>query len=383
MKVLWLASWYPNQLTALNGDFIQRQAVAIPVDGAEIVVLHVCALDTITDFQLVTNTQHKHNPVKEVIVYYPNAHGWKRPLKLFRFFKAHEIGIKYLRSIGWAPDLVHIHVIYPAFLAYQRLFKGLPFVISEHYGAYRLKGVFVNRPLFRYITQKAIQSAAYVIALNQSMVEAMENHGLHGKYLTLPNVVDTELFFYKPQPTKNHKFRFLHVSNMVDSVKNVSGIVRAFSNLVQNHQAVELILVGDGPDKQSIIDLSLELNLSENISFLPNIPHDQVAAQMQAADAFVLNSNYEGLPCVILEAMACGLPIIATETGGIAEWVHSKNGFLIEPKNQEKLLSSMQDLIHRATTFDHQLIASAIHDRCSYPTIATQILQIYQMVLRK
>ncbi len=381
MKVLWLASWYPNKLTTLNGDFIQRQAQAIPCESAEIIVLHVCAIDKIPDFELVVNVQSKKNPLKEIIVYYPNAHGWLRPVKLFRFYKAHKIAKKYLKSIGWFPEIVHVHVIFPAFLAQRKLFRELPFIISEHYGAYRLKGVFINRPFFRYVTQKAISLAAFVLALNESMVHSMERHGLQGKYRTLPNVVDTDLFYVNPTAPKSPTFRFLHISNMIDSIKNVSGILKAFSSLAQSDQEVELMIVGDGPDKQNIIDLSNQLNLTEKVTFLPNIPHPQVASCMQSSDAFILFSNYEGLPCVLLEAMACGLPTIATETGGIADWVHSETGILIPPHDELALLSAMQQMIQNSPTFDRNLISSLVHQKCSYPTIAAQILEIYQEVL--
>ena len=380
MKILWIASWYPNKITELNGDFIQRQANAIDCHLSEIIVLHVCSVDNVDDYELVINKNESINPIIEIIVYYPNCKSWKKPFKLFNFFKANKVGIEYLKKINWYPELIHLHVIYPSYLVYLRFFKNLPYIISEHYGAYRLKNVFKNRPFFKLVSQMATPTAKYIFSLNESMTIAMKNQGMYGCYQQLPNVVNTTLFNYKPK-LENKLFRFIHVSNMIDQIKNVSGILRAIESTNVYRNDFEVIFVGEGLDSKKIVEFSKSLKISSNIQFLGNVKYSEVANQMQEADAFILFSNYEGLPCVLLEAMACGLPVIATETGGINEFVNNNTGYLINVKDEKALESSMNLMIENSKAFNRIEISKNVHNLCSYTSIGNQIADFYKKIL--
>jgi len=376
MKVLWLASWYPNKRTELNGDFIQRQANSCTFEEVEIIVLHVCSRTNSTDYELVVNTQANKNPITEIIVYYPET---IKPLKFLKFLKAHQKGIEYLEKINWSPDFIHIHVIYPSFLAYLYFFRKLPFIISEHYGAYRLKDVFKNRCIFKWISKYAISKAQMTIALNESMAVAMQNNGMNGNYTFLPNVVDTTIFF--PIDHKNKVFRWLHVSNMDDSIKNVTGIIRVFSKIFAYRTDFEIVLIGDGVDKKKIVEYSQRLGIERFVTFKTNLPHYHIAEEMQVSDAFIMFSNYEGLPCVILEAMSTGLPIVTSETGGISEWVKNNIGIVIQPKNELALENAIIKIMEEYQNYQKNSISKLIQENCSNLIIGNSIVEMYKKII--
>jgi len=102
---------------------------------------------------------------------------------------------------------------------------------------------------------------------------------------------------------------------------------------------------------------------------------------MKMASALVLFSRYENLPCVIIEALCCGLPIVATNVGGIKELVNLKNGKLVQSENEEELIRAMVCMIDEYNNFDKEQISLDARERFNYSTIGKQFHQLYQQVL--
>jgi len=110
--------------------------------------------------------------------------------------------------------------------------------------------------------------------------------------------------------------------------KGVDGLLEAIASL----PGVGLVIVGDGPERANLQDLARQLAVTDRVYFVGQVPKECVNAYLRACDLFVLNSRYEGLPHVILEAMAAGLPTVASAAGGTPELVqHGRNGLLVRP----------------------------------------------------
>lgn len=126
--------------------------------------------------------------------------------------------------------------------------------------------------------------------------------------------------------------------------KGVERLIQAVAKLDNN---VRLVIAGEGPERSHLEQLSTRLGLSDRVLFLGQISKSQVGAVLQASDIFVLNSTYEGLPHVVLEAMAAKVPVIATDVGGTSEVVRSDyTGILIPSKDNDALISSLNRLLH-------------------------------------
>ena len=127
--------------------------------------------------------------------------------------------------------------------------------------------------------------------------------------------------------------------------KNINGLIDAVSKL----DDIGLVIVGDGPDRQELETFTNRLGLRERVYFTGQRNKKETLNIMCACNIFVLNSSYEGFPHVILEAMALGLPVVATDVGGISEVIiDGENGFLINfSESSEDLEPFLKRLIKK------------------------------------
>jgi glycosyltransferase involved in cell wall biosynthesis len=381
MKILWLASWYPNRVDAWNGDFIQRHAVAAALYH-EVHVVHV------GDYQAVRATDariHRQGRLTEEVILYPSSRIplLGRWINNYRFARLYRQAIRcYIQKNG-TPDLVHVQVPMKAGLAalWCRRRYGVPYLVTEHYTIYNEQAPdrFRRRsPWFQYYTRKIIERSVAFLPVSRELGEAVNRYGIRKPFRVLPNVVDTGLFHPAEHPG-TPAFVFLHVSIMVD-FKNVPGILRAFCRLHAAYPHINLRLVGPVPDDIAALARATGL-LDTAIFFTGAVPYAAVAEQMQQADAFVLFSRYENAPCVISEALCCGVPVIASRVGGIAEMIEpGKNGLLVEPDDEAALYESMQQALQ--ASFNRQRIAAEAQQRYSYPEVGRLLSRYYQEVLQ-
>jgi glycosyltransferase involved in cell wall biosynthesis len=164
-------------------------------------------------------------------------------------------------------------------------------------------------------------------------------------------------------------------------IKNTEGLLRAFVKYFEKERDAELVMVGDTDIK--IRTLANELGLSSRISFRGEVPYSQVATEMQAANCLVMFSNMENSPCVIGEALCCGLPVIATNVGGIPELIDEGNGMLIDPQDEAGLVTALHQMKDRYTKFDRASIAQRANAKFSYPVIGKKFDEIYSEMIER
>lgn len=131
--------------------------------------------------------------------------------------------------------------------------------------------------------------------------------------------------------------------------KGVDGLLRVLPNLPD----VRLVVIGDGSLRDCLADLARDLAVSDRVLWLGQLPKDQAIGYLQQADVFVLNSSYEGLPHVVLEAMAAGIPVVATDAGGTGEVVDGKTGLLVPVGNEQELCHAIQQVLTEANLAEH------------------------------
>ena len=207
----------------------------------------------------------------------------------------------------------------------------------------RLSGKFMIR-LIRLLYNRADK----VIALSQGVRnDLILNFGVKIPVDVIGNAcVDQQLVdtLNSSVIQKNEVFRFIAVGRLVNQ-KGFDFLLRAFSIFVKSFEA-ELVILGDGPLKFELTKLANSLSISDKVSFLgfKSNPYLDIAN----ADVFILSSRWEGFANVIVESMACGTPVIASNCNyGPAEIIcHGVNGFLFEPNNIDDLLSCMKILYH-------------------------------------
>jgi glycosyltransferase involved in cell wall biosynthesis len=218
------------------------------------------------------------------------------------------------------------------------------------------------------------KEAGLFASVSRYLAEGVNKTLVQKSYTVIPNVVDTNLFH---PSEKSSRFTFLHVSNMVP-LKNVQGILVAFKHfLTETGENAQLVLVGNRD--QYYVQLAGEMGFPNGtVVFRGEIPYAGVAREMQQAHVFVLNSDMENSPCVIGEALCCGLPVIATQVGGISELVSSKDGLLVPPRDITSLAAAFTKMFYGCNDFQSSEIAVAAQSRFSYESVGLQLHQLYQ-----
>lgn len=157
--------------------------------------------------------------------------------------------------------------------------------------------------------------------------------------------------------------------------KNPDGILDAVKLLKEKGYDFELYMIGHEDDR--LISKTENSGLSEIVSFHAAVPYSDVAKQMQMASAFLLFSRFENLPCVILEALCCGLPVISSNVGGISEVINEQNGILVANENISQLADAMQQVIENYAAYDKQRISDMAKEKFSYTTVGSQYFSAY------
>lgn len=254
----------------------------------------------------------------------------------------------------WRPHIVHSHMVHANLIArLVRLLSPVPVLICTAHNIsekgrhgsgrwreilYRLTDPFCD--LTTQVSQAGLER--YV------QIKAVPRH----KIRYIPNGVDTERF--KPNPEARERIRqgiglsktFIWLAvGRFDPQKDYPTMLKAFAKVAEERPETVLLIAGDGPLRPATEELAQQLGVAEKVRFL-SIRRD-VPELMNAADAYVMSSTWEGMPMVLLEASATELSIVATDVGGNEEVVLDGNtGFLVPPNDPEALAQAMLRLMN-------------------------------------
>lgn len=352
-KVLFLSAWYPHRYDAMEGLFVRKHALAANL-YSDVCVLFLYADKHISHFEIV---KQKKQQLTEIYVYYPfSTIGIFRKLtKLVNYLRAFRKGCTVVKREWGKPDVTHANILTrTGVLAYILHHKEhIPYVITEHWTRYLDTNYSYTGFLRKKVTEYVVKQAKYILPVSQSLKDAMISNGLYNaNYQIIDNVVDD--FFYKNQDKISRgKKRILHVSCFAERQKNIKGILHAIKRVSNERNDFEVIIVGTGIDYESVVEEARNLNVLDTIvHFVGEQTPQQVSDWMHQSDFFVLFSNYENCPVVLLESLACGIPIISTEVGNAHELITSKNGRLIPVGDENALYFNIKWMLDNYKTFD-------------------------------
>lgn len=209
--------------------------------------------------------------------------------------------------------------------------------------------------ILAHMTKNVLERADRVTSVSRALRQSSRSFGMpKNEVEVIYNGCVMETFAFDPEIRKHFRERLelsrdevaiIYVGSLIPS-KGLYELLQALQLSIQKGRKIRLILVGEGREKKRLERFATSLGIMNIISFLGQVPHLGVAKWLNAADILVLPSYNEGLPNVVLEAMACGLPVIATEVGGIPEAVEDGlSGILIPPREVIALSDAVERLI--------------------------------------
>jgi len=278
-------------------------------------------------------------------------------------------------------QFVHGHELYPAGAAARRLATkaGLPYVVTMHGSDLYLN---LDTPSWRReITRTAADAAAVICVGRRLALDAVREIGLDpARTVVIGNTYDTERFQLIERAPHDGPVRLLSVGRLSPE-KGHEVLLRAFAQLIERGGDAELTLVGGGACESHLRELSMALGLTDRVHFTGVLIGELLAEQYARADIFVLPSLSEGFGVAVVEAMATGLPVVATRSGGPEDIVDDTSGLLARPDDVADFLSALEHLIARLGDYDRAAIAASAAARYSPEAVATALVRVYREVL--
>lgn len=284
-----------------------------------------------------------------------------------------------LRASGFRFDLIDAHFIYPNGVVGSYLAEkfDVPLIITGR-GEDILR--FPQLPIMGRKIRKAIQRADHFIALSREIAQAFERLGApHDRITVIPNGVDCQKFHPIPQEIARARLGLPSDRRIILSVGNrqeLKGfhlLIEALSTIRQTIPDAMLVIVGGRPpygaDHTPVIERTIrEHGLEQHVRLVGSRPHDELPRWYNAADVFVLLSSREGSPNVLMEALACGTPAVATPVGGIPDILSDQRlGLLLAERSARSAAEGIIQLAHHPLNrevireamlqFDWQIVA--------------------------
>lgn len=381
LNVLTLCSWYPNDNNPTLGNFVQKHADTIALQNRAIAL----AIFPSTGDTSVRLVHTKRNELDELVVYYPKQEGGFVLLsKIKNFFshrKAFKLGYLKVVELMGKPDVVHLNIVYPLgiWALWLKLRYKIPYVITEHSSGFHVGTEHAYPKRILTLCRIILKHASVLMPVSINLKTSLQKLSGSDSFEIVCNVVDEQLFetSFQENTSKN---RFIHISTGVDSIKNLSGMIRVINGLCLSQPDIHLDIVSDG-DIEYAKELHRRLGGNQCIDFHSTKTTEEIAGMIASCDALLMFSNYENFPCVIAESMMSGKPVISSNVNGIPEHVNKENGILVEPRDEVALGNAIRSFINGDINFDSKKIRAYAMEHFSYREVGAKFTTIYQSIL--
>lgn len=393
MKVLLISKGVPTQKAPLNGIFEWDQALALAQNGVEVAYM---ALDfrKITDVRPWGVRTYKRQGIYVFELSLPTGI-YRRGLPLLQAL-CYRMYQKVVQQWG-KPDVMHTHFYFMGAIAAKLpALTGIPLVHTEHSSK-------LNKPLSAIssldikLAKMAFAAASVVTAVSTAYAQVLaQNFAV--KAQVVPNVLGLVGFVPEansPHHQPNHQitespnhqpnnsdttFTWISVGRLIPS-KGMTTLLDAFARTLIQCPQQKLWIIGDGPQKEALQTQITQLGLHKQVELLGSMPRTQVLSYLQKASAFVLLSETETFGVSYVEAISMGLPVVATDCGGPADFVLPSNGLLVPVGDAAAASNAMLYIGQNYQTYHREQMSQKMVQLYAPQSIAQQLKQIYQTLL--
>ena len=392
MRILTITTLFPNHLQPNLGVFIKHRIVALS-KLADVRVIApipwVPAFAGFTEKARLFQQINNEEIIDGIKVYHPryfvtprfgrNLYGKFYYFSLIQFVK------KLYSSFPF--DVLDIHWAYPDGYAGVLLAKKLRKPVSVS-----LRGTdihtYPNCPSRRRLIAYSLSHADMVIAVSSSMIPLVKELGInHHRISVIPNGIDRKIFHFTTQEAARKDLSIKKTDKVILTVgrfeapKRFDLLINSIAQLMHdNNLPIKLILVGDGSLGPDLVQLAKEKGIADQIIFAGEQPNDALAKWYGMADIFCLASDKEGCPNVVLEALSCGVPVVASDVGNVKEILSStKYGIIVDENN----IIAWSKSIHLAlsTNWNPEEIAYSLEGK-GWEVVGEDIYKTFSQIIK-
>lgn len=378
MKIFIIARGYPSEQDPTWGCFEKDQALAIHLQGHQVTVLSVDTRFRLYWRKLGVQCSVHNNIATFNIFLMPQAMLFFLPQKIKNWFYAWQLEILYKRAVKQygIPDVIYSHYLHNTLKAIPLRQKyKIPIVAMEHWSQMAYSPIPSNTISTAKLAYASIDQLLTVSSALKNNIK--QQVGVDS--VVVPNMVGKEFHYTTYNKTQRHTIHLITTGRLIPE-KHFDMLIQAIANI--SSLPLRLSIIGDGSEKNKLQKLTTQLQVEDKVQLMGHKSKQEIVALLQDSDIFVLPSQSETFGVAYIEALACGLPIIATDCGGPQDIVTNSNGILIPINDQQALEQAIIQMTSNLSSYNHESIAEDCQNRFSSNNVAKQITQILEQTIK-
>lgn len=381
LHILYLPRWYPSKQDPMFGLFVKKHALAAIKAGYRVSVAYAVPAKELPGGSKYNTEVKQEDAFTEVITAYLSTGGFSGQ---WRQAVAWRKAIKLCVRQSGRPELIHAHILTrTAFIAaLLSILWRIPYLITEHWSRYYPENLQYKGWLRKTVTRFLVKKAGTVTVVSERLATAMHRQGLRFNPELLPNVVDTTLF--QPATEIIDPKKIISVTCFEERSKNLKLLIDAFALVLNEMPDARLVLVGEGADLEATIAYANGKNFQPGaVRFTGMLQDEVLAAEIRTSACLALSSNYETFGIVAFEAMACGIPVVATDVADLKSFIGNDFGKVVRQGDKSGFAAALQEVLGHPEKFDRAGMAGAVRQKFGEKVVSDKLDMLYQGVLNK
>lgn len=246
------------------------------------------------------------------------------------------------------------------------------YILTEHGDSFNNDKINNN---LRRIAGYAYSNSDINLAVSYPLSKSLFKHfGIN--FEVIENVFDFELFKYDEKVEKYRDFTFISVGSLIKR-KGMDRLIEQFSNAFESKSNKKLLIIGEGPERRNLESLIAQYDLSDSVKILGSKTRQEISLIIKKCHSFILLSKQESFGVVYIEALACGLPVIATICGGPEDFINKTNGYLVDQSKIYEVPKILISLFKNYNYFNQKSISNYALTKFGPKTFLSKIEKIY------
>lgn len=373
MRILILTHSYPDANQLFRGVFVREQVQALSATDEIILVYFKTDYTRTAPFRKYRfNKKTSHNLTEYEVTTsksFPVINQLKYILNTYSFIK-NEI------LVNQKIDLVHSHLAYPAGILGTIVSnrRNIPSVLTEHTSIVKYYRSFIHKLCVKYALKKSYEVICVSRALREEVLNVIRRH-----VVVIPNVIDTSQFHLVRE--KHDKINIGFLGSLNNRNKGLDLLLQAISSIDKIN--IRVYIGGKGNLEDEFIRQAEQLNLADICTFYGGILPEKRQEFYSKLDMFILPSRYETFGIVIVEAMACGIPVISTKCGGPEDIITEETGILVQKNNVNDLADAIKKMIQNLPSYNKDEIRKYAEENFGKDIFVKRIKSLYQEITIK